>query len=79
MATDVQDKPAHVEKDPILQVLERHGITDAAQYLLTEGANPVLYTPENPDFHPRGNVLMMLGKWTNMKAVDERLSKLKHL
>lgn len=34
------------EKDPIQQVLERHGITDAFEFLTGEGANPSIdYTP----------------------------------
>lgn len=60
------------EKDPIQQVLERHGIKDAFEFLTGEGANPPL------DHTPRIDGVP-IARRNQLEEMQRRIAELKHL
>lgn len=67
-------------KNILMKVLSRHGVEDAAKYLMTlRGKNAGLRQSTDPDVRMRGNVQLMKHRTKSRVDTERELSELKYL
>lgn len=63
----------------IYDVLKRHGISNASEYLAKNGNNAKVGASSAPDVRVRGSIHLMKKEKVSRKAVNEGLANLKYL
>ena len=78
MEQKIFNRPEHTD-DPIGDVLRRHNIQDAEEYLMNLGDNIEIGWSNVQDVMTQGHIQLTMGLTASRTEIDHQLAKLKYL